>query len=165
MKKVYFLSKGSQFFYSKIENDYFSKVWHTSTYHYPWLNTPENIISRYQWDEGEMVLTDRNIIIYLKTKVYKIATPKKATVGHTRLYAPMLAGGIFGPFAALAGSKGIIELWTSLIITLLALGLFYYGYRGVYTVEIQSDKITKKFFIDEVTPELESFLALCRMRE
>jgi hypothetical protein len=111
-----------------------------------------------------MVLSDEFISVKIKGRYFEIKNPQKATLKHVRLYAPILAGGIFAPFAILAASQGSFGPWFSVMMAVLGAGLFYYGYKGVFSIEIVGVSERKSFFVDETNPELEGFLAKVNAR-
>ncbi len=157
MKTVYFLKTQSQTYAYRLKQAK-PQFWYSQSYTAPWVLTPENILAQYSWQEGKMILTNKRIYVRFKNKTLMIEKPQKATIKHVRLHAPILAGGIFAPFAVLAAGRGILGIWMAALIAVVGAALFYYGYKGVYSIEIQGDKESKKFFVDEADSGLTDFL-------
>ncbi|GEM_PF-2524356 len=120
---------------SKTINDYTIDY---SSY-YDWLMQEENVLAKCRLNsENGIVLTTKNVIIQKgrQKRYFPLRQIEHIDLTFKRLMLPLITGGITAPLSALATTNRYIEMLSGLLIMVVSLMLFYYGWLGTYQVSL-----------------------------
>ncbi|MEH0157953.1 hypothetical protein V6R21_28035 [Limibacter armeniacum] len=164
MKYEYTIAHNSDSYHYSMSDQYFgypTGYTFDYSYNYRWLNLEDNTLDTCEFnDEESMTLTSRKLKISQKysTKIIDINHLQKLSVKFRRLMLPLTTGGIIAPLAIAAIVTEVLAPVTGFSIFVIALLMFYYGYRGTYQLNVEMRGNTLSLFIDEYGQDLQKFI-------
>ncbi|TAF31274.1 MAG: hypothetical protein EAZ57_00140 [Cytophagales bacterium] len=104
-----------------------------------WLKAPENIISKADFGEQSLLLTNKRL--YLRDKVknssFLLEELSEIALKFRRLMLPLVVGGIAGPLFLVAVLKGLLVWWIGLCVSFAGFLLLAWGWQGSHQLEIK----------------------------
>ena len=135
------------------------------TYRYTWVAINDNLLEEFYLSEiSKMELYEHSLKVWKGKERYSFAIKELQHVKSEFSYyiLPMIVGGVVTPLGGLALFNHYLNSWTSMIMFVAGLLLFYYGMKGAEQVTVIGQQYQVHFFVDEGTEQLKSFLGKVR---
>jgi len=115
--------------------------------------------------ENRCILTQQELLIYRNAKEFRIQTSDliSISIGRSKHLFFVILGGILAPLSLLGIYENILSTNLLLILSVLALGLFYHGITGSEAVILKSGKFEEIIPLEKAYSSLADFVGFVQM--